>query len=440
MRYKTLLCATGALTGAGIFIAVALMTAKASSPLPEKVPPAAGILSKSLVETQPDSILDHARKHSDKTYICPMHPHIIQHEPGNCPICGMELVEQNISTSATSDFGPPIVTVRPETVQNMGVRTARVELGSISRQIDTVGFVTYDEDRMSHVHTRVEGWIEKLAVRSEGEHLTRGQPLFYLYSPELLNAQEEYLLALQQAADSAATRGRDLLAGAQRRLQLLEIPQALIDDLRKTRRSQQAVPVLAPADGVVMKLSVREGMYVKPEMELFAISDVASVWVQAQVFEHQSGWVQTAQPAQIKVAAAPGRSWQGAVDYVYPELDPVTRTLRVRLRFANPDGSLKPNMFAQAVIHSAPQPNVLTIPRDALIVTGGEERVVVALGDGRFQSLPVVSGMRVQDRVEIVSGLDEGQEVVVSGQFLIDSESNLQASFRRMTALPEPAR
>jgi Cu(I)/Ag(I) efflux system membrane fusion protein len=200
------------------------------------------------------------------------------------------------------------------------------------------------------------------------------------------------------------------------------------------------VPVLAPADGVVMKLSVREGMDVKPEMELFAVSDVASVWVQAQVFEHQSGWVQPAQPAQIKVAAVPGRSWQGAVDYVYPELDPVTRTLRVRLRFANPDGSLKPNMFAQAVIHSAPQPNVLTIPRDALIVTGGEERVVVALGDGRFQSLPVVSGMRVQDRVEIVSGLDEGQEVVVSGQFLIDSESNLQASFRRMTALPEPAR
>ena len=393
--------------------------------------------SESLDQARDDTLIEHARKHADVKYVCPMHPQIVRDEPGTCPICGMTLEPKEINRDTGGDFGPPIVTIRPETRQNMGLRTAPAERGALQRPVETVGYVAYDEDRISHVHPRAAGWVEKLLVRAEGDAVRRGQPLLEFYSPEIVNAQEEYLLALEGVEQTVRTR-RNLEQSAQRRLRLLRLPDGFIDNLAKTRQVQETVPILAPGNGVVTRIGIREGMYVEPAMELFTISDVASVWVLVDVFEQQLDWVQPGRPAQIRVPALPGRTWTGRVDYVYPEVDPRTRTLRVRLRFDNPDGVLKPNMFAQATIQSRPRPNVVHIPRDALIATGGEERVIVALGDGRFQPRPVTSGLRAGDQVEILSGLQEGDQVVVSGQFLIDSESNLQATFRRMEPLPEP--
>lgn len=335
------------------------------------------------------------------------------------------------------EFGPPIVTIRPETLQNMGIRTAPVERDDLSRRIETVGNVAYDEDRISHVHPRASGWVEELFIRAEGDVVEQGEPLLSFYSPDIVTAQEEYLLALNGINTSPTPRGRDMLQAAQRRLRLLDVPKSVVDDLARNRQVQETIPILAPTNGVITKLGIREGMYIKPEMELFAISDVSSVWVEADVFEHQMDWVEPGNPAAIQVPALPGRNWDGKVEYIYPELDPKTQTLRVRLRFPNPDGVLKPNMYAQVVIASRPKEDVLTIPREALIVSGGDERVVVALGDGRFQPKTVVPGMRTGDRLEILEGLQAGDRVVVSGQFLVDSESNLQASFRRMTAPPE---
>jgi Cu(I)/Ag(I) efflux system membrane fusion protein len=394
--------------------------------------------SESLADAMDDSIIEHARKHADKSYICPMHPQIVQDQPGSCPICGMDLVEQEVSTDdADQDFGPPIVTIRPETVQNMGVRTAEAERGSLRKHIRTVGYVAYDEDRVAHLHPRASGWVEKLEVRAEGEEVRRGQVLYHIYSPEIVAAQEEYLITLQGLRSSRTSSGRDLDASGRKRLRLLEVPQGVVDRIARTRQVAETVPVLAPATGVVTRLGLREGMFVKPEMELFTISDVSYVWVMVDVFEPHLEWIEEGLPSEIRVAAAPERSWRGEVNYVYPELDPETRTLKVRLRFPNPDGLLKPNMLAQVMIQGSPKLDVVSVPRDALIVSGGEERVVLDLGDGRFQPRQVVSGMTAEDRIEILEGLEPGERVVVSGQFLIDSESNLQASFRRMQA-PEP--
>lgn len=388
--------------------------------------------TETLAEARDDTPLEHARKHADPTYVCPMHPQIVRGEPGTCPICGMNLVLKEPETDAvTNDFGPPIVTIRPETLQNMGVRTAAAERRSLAKHIETVGYVGYDEDRIAHVHPRTSGWVEKLLVRAEGAPVERGQPLLEYYSPDLVNAQEEYLLALD-GLTATGGRHQNLLQGARRRLRLLDIPEPVIDRLARTRDVRETVPILAPISGVVTEMGLREGMYIKPEMELLAITDVSTVWAQVDVFEHQMDWVKVGQPAEIRVPGLPGRVWKGKVDYVYPELDSMTRTLKVRLRFDNPDGALKPNMFAHAAIHGGLKQDVLTVPRAALIVTGAGERVILALGKGRFQPREVVSGMRVDDRVEILRGLEEGDAVVVSGQFLIDSESNLQASFRRM--------
>lgn len=400
--------------------------------------------SESVEEAADDSVIEHARKHADPTYVCPMHPQIVRNEPSSCPICGMDLVLQEVEAdapqgdaAASEELAPPIVTIRPETVQNMGLRTEAVARGSLSRRIETVGYMAYDEDRISHVHPRAAGWVEDLLVRAEGEVVRQDEPLLRFYSPEIVTAQEEYLLALSGVNTSATPRGRDMLQAAQRRMRLLDVPEAVIEEIAKTRRVQETIPLLAPTSGVVTELGIREGMYIKPEMELFAISDVSSVWVQADVFEHQMDWVEPNDRAVIQVPALPGRTWEGEVDYIYPELDPKTQTLRVRLRFPNEDGALKPNMYAQAEIASQPKDGVLSIPKEALIVSGDQERVIVALGDGRFQPKTVVPGMRAEDRVEILEGLKEGDAVVVSGQFLIDSESNLQASFRRMGAPEE---
>ena len=379
--------------------------------------------SESFEEALADSMEDHARKHADPKYVCPMHPQIVKGEPGNCPICGMDLVAKKVEASGSERPG---VEVSHAVVQNMGIRTDRVKRDTLWKHIQTVGRVDYDETRLVHVHPRTEGWLEELNLRAEGDPVKRGELLGQLYSPEILSAQVDYLIALDQKSGSRN------LENARNRLRLLGVTENTISRIQKNRKSQNTVPLYAPAKGIIAQLQAREGMYIKPEMEIFTIVDPSVMWVLVDVFEYQIDWLKEGLSTEIKVPAYPGRSWEGKVDYIYPDLDPRARTLRVRLAFDNSDGQLKANMFAKVVIYGGPKHNVLLIPAEALIETGERSTVVKALGDGRFQPVDVVIGATRAGRVEIISGLDEGDQVVISGQFLIDSESSLQASFLRM--------
>ena len=358
-------------------------------------------------------------------WVAPMDPNYRRDEPGKSPM-GMDLVPVYAGEGDGST-----VSIAPEVVQNLGVRTARSERSRLWRGIDTVGYVDYDESKVSHIHLRTEGWLERLYVESEGERVSRGQRLFDLYSPELVNAQEEYLQALKLG-------NRDLAQASRDRLSALGIPADQIAQLKKSRRVQQTVAIHAPQDGVVATLPVREGMFVKPEMRVMSLAELSTVWLLADVYERQADWVKVDQPAEVRLAYRPGEVWEGRVEYIYPSLDPKTRTLKVRLRFDNPDEALKPNMYASVRIFGGPREDIIVIPLEGLIRTGSAERVVIALGDGRFEAREVRAGIESGDWVEIVAGLDAGEEVVISGQFLIDSEASFRASMMRMSA-PESA-
>ena len=416
--------------------------------------------SETVEDVLEQTALEHALKHTDPTYVCPMHPEIIRDEPGSCPICGMDLVavenrgsppsgerkplyyrhphdptvtsDEPMKDEMGMDFVPVFaendgvsVKISPGMQQNMGVRTATVERSELRRRINTVGYVDFDENRLSHIHLRTDGWIERLAVRSEGERIRRGDVLFELYSPTLVNAQQEYLQALSGTS-------RSLIRASRERLLALGVSAGQIETLGDTRRVQQILKIFAPQDGIVATLNVREGMFVKPATEVMMLADLSSVWLLAEVFESQADWVRVGAPATVRLSYLPGREWTGDVEYVYPSLDRTTRTLKVRLRFDNPDEELKPNMFADVTIEGGAKRGVVVIPREALIRTGEEERVIVALGNGDFQPRKVVAGIEVGDSVEIREGLRAGDLVVTSGQFLIDSEASLQASIRRM--------
>jgi Cu(I)/Ag(I) efflux system membrane fusion protein len=272
----------------------------------------------------------------------------------------------------------------------------------------------------------VDGWIETLGAKTSGERVKKGQLLFELYSPKLVSAQEEYLSALR-GANVALRRasGNRLLA--------LGVTESEIDKLWSERTVRQRVPVYAAQDGVITHLGVRHGMFVTPSTEVMAIASLDRVWVLAEVFERQATWVEPGQDAIVTLDSLPGTTLRGSVDYVYPELDPVTRTLKVRLRFDNADELLRPNMFANVLIHGNATGDIVHVSRQAVIRGARANRVVVALGDGRFQSRPVRVGIESGDRVAIRSGVSAGERVVTSAQFLIDSESNIASALDRLS-------
>lgn len=413
---------------------------------------------------QEETAIEHAEKHFDPKYVCPMHPNIVEDEPGNCPICGMELVEKEQEKPATrkekeilywvapmdpnfrrdepgkSPMGMDLipvyseesgddsgaVTVSPAMVQNLGIRTASAEVGKLWKRVDTVGYVDFDENRISHVHLRTEGWIDRLVVNSEGARVKEGDLLFELYSPTLVNAQDEYLQALR-------SNNQRLLAASHDRLRALGVDEQQIDMIKKTRKAEQLIKIRASQDGIVAKLNAREGMFVKPQMEVMTLADLSTIWIQVEVFERQADWVKAGKPAEITVSYLPGRTWEGTVEYVYPSLDPKTRTLRARLRFENPDESLKPNMFVNVTVFGGAEQDVVSIPREALIRTGEGERVIISLGEGRFAPREVVSGIESGERIQILKGLKGHEEVVTSAQFLLDSEASIKAGLNRMS-------
>lgn len=354
-------------------------------------------------------------------WVAPMDPNYRRDQPGKSPM-GMDLVPVYADDSNTEGG---VVSIDPAVVQNLGVKTAVVERGKLWRRIDTVGYVAFDERKISHLHLRTDGWIEKLLVKSNGERVKKSDLLFELYSPDLVNAQEEYIQALRGNNDYLKRASRD-------RLDALGVSSGQIKEIGRKRRASQHIRIYAPQDGVVDKLTVREGMYVKPATEVMALADLSSVWLLVDVFERQSDWVKPGQPAEVRLGYLPGRVWEGKVEFVYPTIDPKTRTLQARLQFDNPDEALKPDMYATVNIYAGPKQDVLSIPREALIKSAEGQRVVVALGDGKFRSQAVRAGMESGDFVEIIAGLEEGTRIVTSGQFLIDSEASLKASLERM--------
>ncbi len=364
----------------------------------------------------------HAAEEPEILYwVAPMDPNYRRDKPGKSPM-GMDLVPV-YADQAGGDAD--VVRIDPAMVQNLGVRSARVERGPLWRRISTVGYVAFDERKISHLHLRTDGWVEKLYVKSNGERVRKGDILFELYSPDLVNAQEEYIQALRAGNTHLKNASHD-------RLVALGISREQIREITRKRRAAQRVRVHASQDGIVDSLNVREGMYVKPATEVMALADLSSVWLLVDIFERQSEWVAPGQPAEVELGYLPGRVWEGKVEFVYPTIDPKTRTLQARLVFDNPDETLKPDMYAKVHIFAGPKKNVLSIPREALIRTGNGDRVVLDLGDGKFKAVQVSAGMESGDFVEIKSGVREGDRVVTSAQFLIDSEASLRASFSRM--------
>ena len=353
-------------------------------------------------------------------WVAPMDPTYRRDKPGKSPM-GMDMVPVFDESSQEG-----IVTISPEITQNLGVRTALVKRLSLPRQINTVGFITVDENQIEHVHTYTDGWVRRLLVKTTGEHVAKGQLLLELYSPTLINAQEEYVLALKSG-------NKSLLDAAHKKLMALGVAESQIEVLKKTKKSMQLIKIFANQGGIVSKLDVREGKYVKPDYDLITLEGLSCIWVIAEVFEKQSQWVHEGQPAEATLPYLPGKKWVGKVDYVYPRLDIVTHTLKVRLRFDNPSEILKPNMYADVTIYAASEDSVLAIPREAVIYTGDGARVIVQLAQGKYQAKTVQLGIESGDNIAVLSGLIEGEAVVTSGQFLIDSESSLKASFERLS-------
>ncbi len=358
-------------------------------------------------------------------YRHPMDPKITSKTPKKGSM-GMPYIAVYAKGSSDDADGDDVVKISPNIVNSMGVRTAQVVRGDLSRKIDTVAFVQFDEDKMLQVHMRAKGWIKNLKVRSAGERVTKGQILFEYYSPDLVNAQEEFLQALRSNNSS-------LIRASRSKLLALDISTQQISKIIKQRKVNQLVQVYAQQSGIVSKLNVREGMYVRPHTRVMTLADLSTVWLQVQVFESQSNWVKIGQTAKVRIRYLPGVILTGKVDYIYPMLDVKTRTLQVRLRFNNPQEKLKPNMYAMVSIDAKAEENIIIIPREALIRTGKEQRVVISLGKGRFTARKVRAGIESGEQVQIIKGLNEGERVVTSGQFLIDSEASIKASITRMT-------
>jgi len=405
-------------------------------------------------------------------YTCGMHPQIIQDHPGNCPICGMKLEPVHKTTAAETaasgehkilyykstmmpgetspkpgkdsmgmDMVPvyanqaaaansSTITIDPATIQLMNIQTTEIASGPLRRTIRTVGTIDYNETALADVTTKFKGWIEKLDADATGELVHRGDALFEIYSPELYSAEAEYLAV----ANSTNAAGADVLReAALDKLKFFDISDAQIAALAKAREPRKTMEILAPADGFVIEKNIVQGQMVDAGMKLYRLADLGIVWVFAQVYEQDLTYVQLGEEATVKLSSLPDREFRGRVTYVYPNVDEKTRTARVRLEFENPGYFLKPGMFVSAQIVSELKPSVLLVPGSAVLRSGEKNTVFVALPGGKFDPRTVVLGFEAEhDQYEVISGLQAGERVVTSGQFMLDSESQLREAIEKM--------
>ncbi|MBG57815.1 MAG: efflux transporter periplasmic adaptor subunit [Porticoccus sp.] len=364
-------------------------------------------------------------------WVGPMDPNYRADKPGKSPM-GMDLVPVYADEKGAAGADQPSLRINPTVINNIGVKTATAQRGTLYRNIETVGFITPDADRLEHIHVRTEGWIEELAADTEGDRVEAGQFLFRIYSPALVSAQDEYLQAMSsgQAALMRATATR---------LRALGMQDNQVKALKSRGEARELFDVTAPIDGYVIELGVRQGMFVQPGTTIMSLADLSTIWVDVDVFESQIDWVAPGQATRMKLPFAPEREWVGEVDYVYPTIRTESRTARARLVFNNPDLALKPGMYATVAIDGAPRHGVVHVPSQAVIRTGDQERVILALGDGHFRPAQVHTGLESEGRVEILEGLGEGEQIVISSQFLMDSEASMDASLLRMIGQEQEA-
>ncbi len=425
-------------------------------------------------------------------YYCPMHPSVVQDHPGECPICSMTLVKKaagapsKSSAASQKETAQPMagmegmktmapvsggsqaaaeitpaagedrtamaqggaadgelsalapVELTPERIQLIGMKTQRATREKLVSELRAVGFVAPDEERLAQITTRFAGWIEQLLVSQTGQRVSRGQVLATVYSPELLTAQQEFLNARKwstspggDSTEHQLTSG--LAQDARQRLELLGISREEIKELERTGRPVPALRIRSPVNGYVLQKNALPGMYVQPGTELFEVADLSKLWVLADIYEYEIGRVHVGEPARLKLAAFPGETFQGRVQFIYPTLNSETRTLRVRLVFPNPDVKLRPGMYGDVFIE-LPGAEGLMIPTEALVDTGEAQYVFVALPGGRFEPRQVRVGARSDSKAQVLEGLRDGDTVVTTGNFLLDSESRIRASIEGAVA------
>jgi membrane fusion protein, copper/silver efflux system len=344
---------------------------------------------------------------------------------------GMDMVPVYEGEEETS-----AITVDPSTVQKMGVRTAVVTKGPVRRVIRTVGAIDYNETALADVTTKFRGWIENLYVDSTGKQVHKGEPLFDIYSPDLYSTQNEYVLALNQAG------GSGLKASSRQKLKLFDISDDQIAELEKSRKPQRTLRVDAPIDGIVVEKMAVRGQMVEAGMKLYRLADLSIVWVQSQIYEQDLALVKLGQEAEVSLSYLPDRKFRGRVTYIYPTVDEKTRTARVRMEFHNPGLFLKPGMFATVELNAEIEPSALLVPDSAVLRSGERNTVFVSLDNGHFEPREVTLGPRAENNTyEVLSGLNEGERVVTSGQFMLDSESQLREAIQKMlnpNASPTP--
>jgi RND family efflux transporter MFP subunit len=393
-----------------------------------------------------DDAAGHSPDDVGELWTCPMHPDVIQPEPGQCPICGMDLVPMETEgdePAAAAEDPRQRATVRidPTVVQNMNVTTETVARRDIRRSIRTVGYLDYDEDHMVTVTTKVPGFVEKVHVNYIGQPVNRGEPLFEIYSPELVQTQQELLSAmtyarrLADAPDGARQRAESLVDAARQRLDYWDISDDQIASLEERGQIVRTLTVTAPSSGLVMKrMHGLEGMRIQPGMDVIHIAGLDTLWLTVEIYENQLPWVGEGTPATITLTYFPGETFRGRVRYIEPEVSEATRTIQLTLEVPNPGRKLRVGMYATVVFDPVLVSDAVTVPSQAVLRTGTRDVVVIALGNGRFAPREVVLGREGEGFVQILEGLEAGERIVTSAQFLIDSESNLREAVRKMAA------
>ncbi|WP_330111201.1 efflux RND transporter periplasmic adaptor subunit [Methylophaga thalassica] len=377
-------------------------------------------------------------------YRNPMNPEVTSPVPAKDHM-GMDYIPvYEDEASAPEKAGT--VKIDPVTEQNIGVRTATAKLSSLSHLIRTVGKVTYDEERISKLHPKTEGWVEKLFVDKTGTQVNKNTMLLSVYSPQLVTSSQEYLLAISSAKtlenspfDDIRRSAEQMVVSARERLALLDVPEHQIRDMVKTGNIPKALHIHSPFTGTVINIGAREGQYVTPQTELYMLADLSKVWVIAQVYESDLPWVNENDTVDMQLTAIPGKTFKGTLSYIYPYAEAATRTIKVRMAFDNPDLLLKPDMFANVTIHTKNQPEAITVPTEAIIRSGDKEQVFIMRAAGQFEPRKVTTGLSADGRTQILNGVKVGDEVVTSSQFLIDSESKLNETTEKMRAIDAPA-
>lgn len=365
----------------------------------------------------------------------PMHPAYRSDKPGIAPDCGMKLVPMyQDEMEEVQGMASGTVMLTPEQQRLIGVRTAPVQIADLSRTIRTVGRIEPDETRIAHIHTKFQGWIDKVYVDFVGKLVHKGDPLFTVYSPELVATQQEYLIALKsrQTLSKGIYReiGGDpdaLVKSALQRLRLWDITEDQLARLEQTGEVTRAMMMVSPIDGYVLSREAYENASTMPDKELYTIVDLSRVWVNADIYEYEAAFVRTGQKAAMSLSYNPGKSYEGVVSYIYPSLDPNTRTLKVRLEFPNPALDLKPNMFADIDL-TVVAGRALQVPAEAVLDSGTRKLVFIAKPDGRFEPREIQVGQKIDGKFVVISGLAPNEQIVISGNFLIDSESKLTSA------------